>query len=432
MTDRINPSRRHLLLGGLSLTALGAVALGRPRDLGQGAHKPYFKGLSEALDRGHLAQPTLVIDKAILEKNIKTLKKNIGGRFDYRIVAKSLPSIPLLEMVMKGADTQRLMLFHQPFLNQVAKDLPHADVLMGKPMPIAAAANFYRQHKTSGGFDADQQLQWLVDTPERVRQYQQLAHQLKVSMRLNIELDVGLHRGGVKDDAQLEEMLALIEADPTLTLAGFMGYDAHITKLPGSRLAARDRTMEIYTAKLELARRITGRTLDDLTLNGAGSPTYQFYAEGDFPHNELSMGSCLVKPTDFDLPQLADHQPAAFVATPVIKSQGNTELPGPALLPKLMTLWNPNRAKAFYTYGGNWQATPESPAGLSYNPIWGHSSNQEMLNGSSSVTLKEDDWVFFRPSQSEAVFLQFGDIAVYDQGEIVERWPVLTESSALT
>jgi D-serine deaminase-like pyridoxal phosphate-dependent protein len=54
-----------------------------------------------------------------------------------------------------------------------------------------------------------------------------------------------------------------------------------------------------------------------------------------------------------------------------------------------------------------------------------------MLNGSSKVTLTEDDWVFFRPSQSEAVFLQFGDIAVYDQGEIVERWPVLSQSSAL-
>jgi len=428
MDKQVNKSRRRLMLGGLSLAALGAAALARPKDVGESSHQPYFQQLGAALDRAHLAQPTLVIDRAIVEKNIQTLKNNIGQRFDYRIVAKSLPSIPLLHLVMQGADTQKLMLFHQPFLNQVARELPHADVLMGKPLPVAAAANFYRQLRGDETFDAPRQLQWLVDSPERLRQYQQLAHRLGVAMRVNIELDIGLHRGGVKEDAPLVDMLNLIEADPALSLSGFMGYDAHIVKLPGSSLKARDQSMRRYSDKLALARRVTGRDLNELTLNGAGSPTYQFYNSGDFPHNELAMGSCLVKPTDFDLPQLADHQPAAFVATPVLKTQAATELPGPALLPKLMSLWNPNRAKAFYTYGGNWQAKPESPKGLSYNPVWGHSSNQEMLNGSTEVALKQDDWVFFRSQQSEAVFLQFGDIAVYNRGEIVERWPVLSQA----
>jgi D-serine deaminase-like pyridoxal phosphate-dependent protein len=46
-----------------------------------------------------------------------------------------------------------------------------------------------------------------------------------------------------------------------------------------------------------------------------------------------------------------------------------------------------------------------------------------MLTGSARVDLKQDDFIFFRPRESEGVFLQFGDLAVYDGGEIVARWP---------
>jgi D-serine deaminase-like pyridoxal phosphate-dependent protein len=37
--------------------------------------------------------------------------------------------------------------------------------------------------------------------------------------------------------------------------------------------------------------------------------------------------------------------------------------------------------------------------------------------------------VFLRPDQSEALFLQFGDIAVYDGGEIAAMWPTLPISA---
>jgi D-serine deaminase-like pyridoxal phosphate-dependent protein len=49
-----------------------------------------------------------------------------------------------------------------------------------------------------------------------------------------------------------------------------------------------------------------------------------------------------------------------------------------------------------------------------------------MLNGSQSIDLRPDDWVFLRPTQSEQVFLQFGDIAVYDGSQITAEWPIFT------
>jgi len=414
--------RRSLLLGGIA-GAVGLGALLRPRDRGEN-HSPYFMGLSRALDDDNRSGPTLVIDRRRLEANIQTLMSHIGGRFDYRIVAKSLPSLPLLERVMRESGSHRLMLFHQPFINEVARALPGADILLGKPMPVAAAHNFYRQ-LGPGEFDDERQLCWLLDTPERVESYGALADSLGRDMQVCFELDVGLHRGGVDSDEQLVHMLEQVRGSRHLVFRGFMGYEPHIVKMPiGEPEAYRDRAMARYRHFIAIARGYLGDAWPkDVLLNAGGSPTYQLYDRGDFPFNELAAGSCLVKPTDFDLPTLADHHPASYIATPVLKALDTLQIPG-IDLGRLQSAWNPNRARTFFTYGGYWKAVPESPKGLAYNTLFGRSTNQEMLNGSRSIELAPDDWMFLRPTQSEFVFLQFGPIAVYDGSAIVERWPV--------
>lgn len=419
-------TRRHLIIG--SLLGGGALATAlKPQDQGAG-HSAYFKAISKALDTASAAKPTLVIDKQKLLANIKTLKSHIGHRFAYRIVAKSLPSIDLLKTVMAAADTQRLMLFHQPFLTAVAQQLPDSDVLLGKPLPIAAAARFYQQLGGSA-FSPSTQLQWLIDTPQRLQQYADLATERSTPMRINIEIDVGLHRGGVQNNADLTTMLVMIQQHPLLTFSGLMGYEPHIVKVPGNAEDYRTRAMNIYRDRLECARQVLGHQWpQQLTLNAGGSPTYQLYDNGDYPFNELAAGSCLVQPTDFDIPSLGDHISASFIATPVLKAMDDLQLPVD-YIGSLMSAWNPNRAKTFFTYGGYWKADPVSPPGLSVNPLYGRSTNQEMLNGSNAVELKVDDWVFLRPTQSEFVFLQFGTIAVYDSGHISEYWPVLSENT---
>lgn len=419
--------RRTLILGGAA-AALGLGALLRPRDVGQD-HSAYFQTLGAALDRAEQSKPMLVVDRGLLQANIQTLLSHVSDRFAYRIVVKSLPSVPLIEAVMQASGSNRLMLFHQPFINKVAVQFPQADILLGKPMPVAAAHNFYRQYP-GGAFEPSRQLRWLLDTPERVAQYDALAQGLGQDMRVCIEIDVGLHRGGVRSDEQLVAMLKQIQDSPRLQFSGLMGYEPHIVKVPvGDPLTYRDRAMALYRQYVELARTVLGDAWpQDVLLNCGGSPTYQLYDNGEFPFNELSAGSCLVKPTDFDLPSLADHKPASFIATPVLKAMESVQIPGIDLGP-LQAAWNPNRARAIFTYGGYWMAKPESPQGLLYNSLYGRSTNQEMLNHSRSVTLRPDDWVFLRPTQSEFVFLQFGDIAVYDGGQVVDFWPVFTQTS---
>lgn len=422
-------NRRRFLTAAAVLGAAGLGLALRPRDRGAN-HTRYYVDLGKALDRAGRARPTLVVDRQRLLANADVLRRHLEGRHGYRVVAKSLPSLPLIEAVMQRTGTDRLMVFHQPFLNLIAEALPDTDVLLGKPMPVAAAARFYDQHD-GRAFDASRQLQWLIDSDERLRQYRQLAQQRNLRMRVSLEIDVGLHRGGLTNVEDLSEALGVIEADPLLSFSGFMGYEPHVVKIPGiigGPPRAFEKAQTTYRDFVVAAEEVLGRPVRDLILNAAGSPTYQLY-DGDEPANELSAGSGLVKPADFDLATLADHEPAAFIATPVIKALSSTKVPGLEPLAGVMAWLNPNRAKAFFIYGGYWKAVPESPAGLSVNPIYGHSTNQELLNGSASIDLRPDDWVFLRPTQSEHVFLQFGDIAVYDGGEIVEHWPVFTEGA---
>ncbi len=140
--------------------------------------------------------------------------------------------------------------------------------------------------------------------------------------------------------------------------------------------------------------------------------------------SEVSVGSALLKPTHYDLPSLEEHQPAAYIATPVLKSTGAVRIPALDGKSALFSWWDPNQRETFFIYGGNWMAEPESPTGLQFNGLYGRSSNQEMINGSHAVGLGVDDQVFLRPTQSESILLQFGDLLAVRDGRIVEQWPV--------
>lgn len=424
--------RRRLLLGAAVAAPVAAIVATKPRARA-GAHDDYFRALQSALADAGLMRPTLVIDRARLDHNLARLQANRPQRFAYRIVAKSLPSLPLIEHVRRATGTDRLMVFHQPFLNLVAERMADARLLLGKPMPVGAAQRFFAHHRNAA-FDAASQIEWLVDTPARITEYAALAR-TRVSeglgpLRVNFEIDVGLHRGGFRDAQAVAEALRAVQAEPALRFSGLMGYEAHASKIPGflgGPRGALDKAMLRYADALDAVREALGDAFNanTLTLNAGGSSTYAMY-DGSEPCNELAMGSGLVMPTDFDVPSLADHQPACYIATPVLKALDRTEIAGIESLTGLFRAWDPNTARAFFLYGGYWLAEPVSPPGLQRNAIWGHSTNQDLYNGSVNVELGAGDHVFLRPHQSEFVFLQFGDIAVYDNGRITESWPVFT------
>lgn len=418
--------RRTLLLGGGSLVTAAAAStiLWRPDDLGA-PHNQYFTNLNTLLKRQGPGRPVMLVDLDRLNHNVDLLASSVGREKTYRVVVKSLPSVPLLAHVMKRAKTNALMVFHQPFLNAVAESFPQSDVLLGKPMPVAAAETFYKKLALTG-FDASTQVQWLIDSKERLLQYQSLAKRLGISMQISLEIDVGLHRGGLPEPQSAGPLLDIIKADPDhLVFSGFMGYEPHLTGLgAGLEHPAVQAVIKTYTGFLDQAR---GRNIriEDLTLNGAGSHTLGIY-EKDKLMNDLAAGSGVVKPLDFDTYHLAENVPALFIGTPILKQYDRLRVPGDPWLADILQTWDPNRRRLHFIYGGYWKAKIVSPTGVP-DPIY-HSTNQEPVSTSASVDLGVDDYMFLRPTQSEHVMLQFGDLLVVKDDQLIDRWPVFQQT----
>lgn len=407
--------RRQLLKGAAGLLGGGVLWAPTAQSESRG-HNEYFARLNRVLKRQGPGHPVMVLDERVINHNIDDLMASVGRDKQYRAVVKSLPSVPLLNHVLGRSGSQALMVFHQPFLNEISRSFPRADALLGKPMPVQAAETFYRQLDRSK-FNPASQVQWLIDTHDRLLQYQSLARRLGVSMRVNFEINVGLHRGGFDQPEQLSEALSVVASDPThLQVSGLMGYEPQLTGLKAElNHPAVQAVLARYRGFIDRLK-LSGYDPERLTLNGAGSHTLKIY-ERDHTMNDLSAGSGVVKPTDFDTFHLETTEPAMFIATPILKRyQTNPVMAHP---PKL-------REQVYYIYGGAWKAKMVSPAEIG-EPLY-ESTNQSPITTSSDIALDVDDYMFLRPTQSEFVMLQFGDLLVFDGREIRARWPVFHQT----
>nr|BFF39411.1 DSD1 family PLP-dependent enzyme [Tenacibaculum mesophilum] len=389
----------------------------------------YFKILNKELKNYQRAIPCLLVDLDILDENITEVISNFRKDASLRVVIKSLPSVQLIEYILEKTHSSKLMVFHQPFLTDLVARLgDKADILLGKPMPIKTAEYFYnnlpQQHN---GFNPFTQIQWLVDTKKRIEEYINLAKQLNQKLRLNIEIDVGLHRGGFSSLKSLTKVLSLIENNQNFVeFSGFMGYDPHVVKLP-KIIRSQKKALRLANQYYEDCKTLVKNDFpelwnENLTFNGAGSPTLNLHKEQNSPINDIAIGSCFVKPTTFDILSLKNYKPATFIATPVLKTFSNTTLPG---LEKVKQIFS---KKSAFIYGGFWKADYYYPIGVKQNNLFGSSTNQTMINVSKNIPLQVDEFVFLRPHQSEFVFLQFGEILPIRNGKIQQPWQLLNNS----
>ena len=195
-----------------------------------------------------------------------------------------------------------------------------------------------------------------------------------------------------------------------------MGYEPQLTGLKADLGHPSVRTvLRIYQGFIDQLQQ-QNHDIEKLTLNGAGSHTLKIY-ERDKTMNDLSAGSGVVMPTDFDKHHLLGNRSALFIATPILKRYPkNPVMPNPA---KLME-------QIYYIYGGYWKAKMVSPPQIG-DPIY-ESTNQSPIATSSKVDLEVDDYMFLRPTQSEFVMLQFGDLRVVEDGQLIKRWPVFHQT----
>lgn len=381
----------------------------------------YFEALSAALQEAQLYRPVLLIDRDRLDANLAEMRRRLPAELGLRIVDKSLPCVPLMRRVAGTFGAERIMSFHLPITLAMLKAFPEADILYGKPLPVAAVHHALEQADPAEHEALIERVVWLVDTKERIRQYGELAAERDIRLRFAFEVDTGLHRGGVADADTLKSLFELSRLHENLVCEGIMGYEAHVPEIPGL-FGGAEGEMRRVRARLEAFAAVLPPD-NRRIVNAGGSKTAITY-EGTGTVNEVSMGSGFLKPTDFDVAALDALKPAVFIATPVLKVE-NARLPGPLFMTRLLQVLRLFPRKGCFLYGGKWFAKPVWPRGMKECALWGPSSNQQLMALPEDCDLKVDAFAFFRPTQSEAVLQQFGDIAVYSKGKIIDRWPVL-------
>ncbi|RWL38698.1 MAG: DSD1 family PLP-dependent enzyme [Mesorhizobium sp.] len=372
----------------------------------------YFAVLSEALRAAEIFRPCLVLDRDRLDGNIALVKERLAPGLAVRLVDKSLPCMPLLSHIARALETNRFMTFHPPVTQAVLDAFPEGDLLYGKPMPVGAA----RAALTQGSAGRWSRVCWLIDTPERLAEYGALAAALDTELRFAFEVDVGLHRGGFSSPAEVRALTI----PERLHCEGIMAYEAHAPEIPGLFGGAAKALKQASAKAAEFAAALDPD--QRRILNIGGSKTALLHGGG--VANEVSIGSAFVLPSDFDTPGLDGLQPAAFIATPILKAL-DPMLPGPPSVSRALQALGLFPKKGCYLYGGKWMAEPVFPEGMKQNGLIGLSSNQQFMGLPAGADVKPGDYAFLRPTQSEAVLQHFGSIAVFAGGRIVEFWPAL-------
>lgn len=381
-----------------------------------------FEAYADALHRAGAAAPTLFVDLDVMDANLTSINNVVPTDKSARVVAKSLPVPQLLLRALHRLGTDRLMTFSVAMLQQLEQALPGREHLFGKPVPVRAVEALV----ASGSLwrDLTSRVTWLVDTPERIQQFARLAGEQAVNLQVALEIDVGLHRGGFAPDGVGAAMQRIAD-EPHLRFGGLMGYEPHLPALPtplGVRGRAQEQFHALYRAAVQAAESVFGvGTVEASILNTAGSKTFAARAQ-ESPFNDLSIGSLIVKPLDFEAVDDPPTRPAMFIASPVLKTVEALAIPGFGSSRTAQLALAGGARRGIYIHGGHWLAQPAYPPGLGYSKVIGRSSNQELLVTSGALGVAVDDLVFLRPTQSEAVMLQFGPIAVLSAGEVVDYW----------
>ena len=385
----------------------------------------YFEGLAGELAAAGHGTPQILIDLDRLDANADAIVGDIG-RERYRIVEKSLPSLDLLDYIRRRTGTDKFLVAHLPFLPALLAAFPTADVLIGKVQPTAAVLQFFQSVPAADRAAAAARVRFLVDSRPRLDELIALAARLALKLQVGVEIDVGLHRGGVRRPEALPVVLAGFIANPTqVGFAGMLGYDGHVPfapVVPGLEQAALHAAYRAVAATYQsfvevLKSDFPSLWREDLVLNSGGSATYPLHHGGVV--NDVAAGGAMLRPASYPDYLIGALKPAVFIAAPVIAHFDTVELPfvarvGAALL---------DGKQSFTIYGGGWAARFVWPAGVDLAPLENDPENlnlvpnQALLTAPSSPAIGSGDWIFQQPRVADAIF-QFDRILLVRGGRL--------------
>jgi D-serine deaminase-like pyridoxal phosphate-dependent protein len=315
---------------------------------------------------------------------------------------------------------------HLPFLPAILSAFPSLDILVGKLQPTAAIRRFFETLAPADRTAAAARVRFLVDSRARLDELVALAADQSLTLQVGVEIDVGLHRGGVRRPSALPDVLAGFVANPNaLRFVGMLGYDGHLTADPNApgldeyavRQAYRG-VVDTYNSFLDVLRSsFPSLVRDDLVFNSGGTETYALHHGG--PANDVAAGGGMLRPASYSNLFISALKPAVFIASPVLAHFDKVELP---FVPEESGILLDGN-QSFSMYGGGWAAVPVWPDGVDYAPIEAGPENQNLvpnqslLVAPSSPPINPGDWIFHYPRQSDAIF-QFESLLLVRGGRL--------------
>jgi D-serine deaminase-like pyridoxal phosphate-dependent protein len=128
-----------------------------------------------------------------------------------------------------------------------------------------------------------------VDDPANVEQLSRACQAKNVTLRLLVEVDVGMHRCGVQPGDAALRLAQVIADSPNLRLAGLMGYEGHLVQIadPTER---KNRVQEALVPLQETVDLLKNNDLPVEIVSGGGTGTYD--VSGAYPPmTEIEAGS---------------------------------------------------------------------------------------------------------------------------------------------
>lgn len=429
----MNMNRRAFLQSVAAGAALGAIGCGDsstpPRGKDQAPGTGYFAQIAADLNTMGIGTPRLFIDLDRLDTNAAEILSKVGVE-RYRIVEKSLTSLGLLSYVQEQTGARKFMVLHLPFLPPILDAFPNADVLIGKAHPTAAVERFFDGLTRAEGQSAASRVQFIADSRPRLDELTALARHLELTLRISVEIDVGLRRSGVPEPHLLPNVLeGLVENPDAVRFTGFLGYDGHVAHAPAifastleTVIDAWERSTALFQSYIDILRfQFPELMHQDLVFNSGGSASFPMYQSG--PVNDVAIGGGVLRPAAYPDVFCGVLDPAIFIATPVLAHYPFARLPFLSADTSARIL---RYKQGIAIYGGGWAANFVSPASLENMPLVSDPENQNLVPNQSVVTAPQDvtlapgDWVFMHPKQSDALF-QFEEIMLVRGGRLQEE-----------
>lgn len=393
----------------------------------------YFDRVAADLDAAGIGTPVVFLDLDRMDANIDAIVEGVAPR-SYRIVEKSLPSLDLLAYVSARSGSDALLVMHLPFLAELLTAFPDAEVLMGKTHLTSAVGSFFESLPSGTDRAAiAARVVFLADGPERLAELIALASRLGVTLRVAIEIDVGLRRSGLADPSELAPMLRALLGTSAVEYAGFLGYEGHVAYSSGGSLgaveAAWSEAMQAFQSFVDVLREPEFDALStrpDLIFHSGGSTTYsKFGGDALTPVNDVAAGGGVLRPGAYPGFLISALRPAIFIATPVLRAYS---------APRIPFFTEAQAARIFAgrqgltLYGGGWPAYFTHPPDIQPAPFVSDATdhvmvpNQGMVTAPAELAIAPGDWVFYHPRQSDALF-QFERIHLVRGGRLEsETW----------